>query len=582
TPRRLRDLAQHRESLDDFRNRWERGRNDLTQRRRQYEAMARRIHQLATDVGLASDGMSAGDVLRKLQQIWNRQKPRMARCRKLRRHIQRLQRRLTQRMRGWRKLTRELDQLLSQAGVAHIEEYRRMALETSRVERLRHERSEISREIAAALEECGRAADVEELLAANQVDSLSIRHQQANDELASYQQQLKEQATKLGAIRHQLGELADDRRREEKILELSAIETELGEAATRWQTHTVTWLLLDSVRDEYQRTRQPETLVEASEYLRRLTDGRYLRVWTPLDEALLYVDDAEGQTLSVEVLSRGTREQLFLSLRLALIAFYARRHVRLPVVLDDVLVNFDVGRAEAAAKLLRDFARDGHQLLVFTCHQHVWEMFQSMQVDTRRLPSRIDRQPANTTAIQAGKPFLLDQHEDDLQLVVEEPDAELESDPLDFWTADTDQQLDGEFVAAEEPVDEEESPVEVEHEAQLDVADEQVIDQPAPMPPPEEPAIDVNALLAAEAAIDPVAEEPFEIFPPIVESAEEPDSPHDPNGRPRRESEVIISGNWVRIGETVRRREMLPEKLRRNRQQRSQRTRGDDLGAHAA
>ena len=49
-------------------------------------------------------------------------------------------------------------------------------------------------------------------------------------------------------------------------------------------------------------------------------------------------------------------------------------------MLDDVLVNFDAERAKAAAAVLRDFAAAGHQLLVFTCHEHI---LQAVQVAAR-------------------------------------------------------------------------------------------------------------------------------------------------------------------------------------------------------
>jgi hypothetical protein len=144
--------------------------------------------------------------------------------------------------------------------------------------------------------------------------------------------------------------------------------------------------ILDHIRSTYESQRQPETLQEASGYLQRLTQGRYQRVWTPLGENTLRVDDAEGRSLPVEILSRGTREQLFLSLRMALAAGYARRGAALPLVLDDVLVNFDADRASAAAAVLRDFAAAGHQLLVFTCHQHISNIFASLGVPVGRLP----------------------------------------------------------------------------------------------------------------------------------------------------------------------------------------------------
>jgi hypothetical protein len=76
-----------------------------------------------------------------------------------------------------------------------------------------------------------------------------------------------------------------------------------------------------------------------------------------------------------------------LSLRLALVALLARRGVELPMILDDVLVNFDAQRAVAAVEVLHDFSQRGHQLLLLTCHEHLALLFANHQLDVRRLPS---------------------------------------------------------------------------------------------------------------------------------------------------------------------------------------------------
>ncbi len=157
----------------------------------------------------------------------------------------------------------------------------------------------------------------------------------------------------------------------------------------RWRVLTTCGLMLAAVREYYEREHQPQALRDASVYLQRLTGGRYTRVWTPLGQHCLKVDDQQGTSLGVEVLSSGTREQLFLALRLALVAAYARRGVVLPLVLDDVLVNFDVVRAKAAAMVLRDFARQGNQVLVFTCHEHISKLFKNIKADVRQLPDRL-------------------------------------------------------------------------------------------------------------------------------------------------------------------------------------------------
>ena len=175
-----------------------------------------------------------------------------------------------------------------------------------------------------------------------------------------------------------------------KRLQLGVVEQRLKEAVEQWQVLATTRMVLESIKHDYERNRQPETLREASGYLARLTGGRYVRVWTPLGEETLRVDDAAGHALPIEVLSRGTREQLFLSLRMALVGSYARRGATMPLVLDDVLVNFDTDRAQAAGEALRDFAAAGHQLLVFTCHEHLASLFESLDVRVRRLPSNVD------------------------------------------------------------------------------------------------------------------------------------------------------------------------------------------------
>ena len=85
---------------------------------------------------------------------------------------------------------------------------------------------------------------------------------------------------------------------------------------------------------------------------------------------------------------------MFLSLRLSLAAYFARRGAALPLILDDVLVNFDMERAKAAAQVLRDFAAQGHQMLVFTCHEHIAKLFRGLKAPVNELPDNSQRNPA--------------------------------------------------------------------------------------------------------------------------------------------------------------------------------------------
>jgi hypothetical protein len=117
-------------------------------------------------------------------------------------------------------------------------------------------------------------------------------------------------------------------------------------------------------------------------------EGRYVSITTSIDEARLEVHDSDGMLWSPDRLSRGTREQVFLALRLALVRDLERHGVHLPVVIDDALVNFDDARALAAARVLVEFVGDEpgeRQMLVLTCHAHVARIFTEAGASVRSL-----------------------------------------------------------------------------------------------------------------------------------------------------------------------------------------------------
>ena len=260
--------------------------------------------------------------------------------------------------------------------------------------RSQHDRDVFDQEIAAAVAGHCTQETIRQFIEGSPAQELEPRRDDFLQRWAAAEEQLQQRFEKRGQLAEQLKSLAEDRQLAQKQLDLALVEKRLEDALRRWQTLAVAARVLDAICSTYERERQPETLQEASGYLERLTEGHYLRVWTPLGQNVLRVDDAEGRWLPVEALSRGTREQLFLSLRLALVAGYARCGAPLPLVLDDVLVNFDIARARAAVAVLRDFAAAGHQVLIFTCHEHMLRLFKSLHTPVGRLPDSRDLAPA--------------------------------------------------------------------------------------------------------------------------------------------------------------------------------------------
>ncbi len=167
--------------------------------------------------------------------------------------------------------------------------------------------------------------------------------------------------------------------------ELECLHAELASALREWRIATLAKELVARTLQEFTRTRQPAVLEEASSAFARVTVGAYQRILQDEDRQSLVVLDRNAQHKRPEELSRGTAEQLYLCLRLGLASEFARRSVSLPLIMDDVLVNFDPERARAVAQELARFSTQ-HQVLIFTCHPETAQLFAEVAPATRIIP----------------------------------------------------------------------------------------------------------------------------------------------------------------------------------------------------
>ncbi len=80
-------------------------------------------------------------------------------------------------------------------------------------------------------------------------------------------------------------------------------------------------------------------------------------------------------------LSAGTRDQLYLAVRVAVSEYLSRGDVRLPLLLDDPLATSDDDRARAAFRLLAEEVSREHQVILMTCHRARFEALKSSDPD---------------------------------------------------------------------------------------------------------------------------------------------------------------------------------------------------------
>ncbi|MGA9077407.1 MAG: AAA family ATPase [Acidimicrobiales bacterium] len=167
-------------------------------------------------------------------------------------------------------------------------------------------------------------------------------------------------------------------------IERATLATELEDALREWTVLGLAQALIEATFARYEREKQPAVIARAAELFGDVTAGRYVQLVAHEDERAAHhgIDaiTARGERVDSGSLSRGTAEQLYLCLRLGLAATHAERTVSLPFVLDDVLVNFDPGRATAVGRAIGNLARS-HQVLAFTCHPHIVDVFRQADPD---------------------------------------------------------------------------------------------------------------------------------------------------------------------------------------------------------
>jgi uncharacterized protein YhaN len=133
---------------------------------------------------------------------------------------------------------------------------------------------------------------------------------------------------------------------------------------------------LDRAVERYRARNQDSMLARAAWFFERLTDGAFatLDIENEDGEPVLKAMRSDGSrpdaSVSVDGLSDGTRDQLFLALRLAGIERHLAAGEPMPLIIDDVLVNFDDRRARATLCCIAELSKRT-QVLLFTHHRHI-------------------------------------------------------------------------------------------------------------------------------------------------------------------------------------------------------------------
>lgn len=189
--------------------------------------------------------------------------------------------------------------------------------------------------------------------------------------LENLSEQLKEKQKELAIYSNRINELKEVESIVDKKNQKNAEINRLKKLLNNLFIKEILIKLIQNSKEEFNKV-QPN-LISAKNYLSEITEEKYTEI--NFDRNTIFGDKIGEKEW--ENLSRGTKEQLYLALRLGYAQNYSldnngeeNGRPNLPLIIDDAFVNFDKTRTISALKCLNTFSKT-NQVIYFTCHKQI-------------------------------------------------------------------------------------------------------------------------------------------------------------------------------------------------------------------
>ncbi|MFO7750109.1 MAG: AAA family ATPase [Desulfobacteraceae bacterium] len=222
-------------------------------------------------------------------------------------------------------------------------------------------------------------ADLQDQADQLDADGLPIRLEELEAELEGVNQNISELDQRVGEERTELQRMDGGALAAQKAEEAEEKLAEIRRLTDEYTLLRVSAKALENEIERFRRENQNPILNLAGDYFARLTLNSFQGMRTDIDdrgEPSIVGLRNEEERVTVDGLSSGTRDQLFMALRLASLEYRLEKNRPMPFIVDDVLINFDESRSEATLKALAGFG-EKNQVLLFTHHSQIAQLAES-------------------------------------------------------------------------------------------------------------------------------------------------------------------------------------------------------------
>jgi uncharacterized protein YhaN len=207
-------------------------------------------------------------------------------------------------------------------------------------------------------------------------DSLPAEIEGLNNRIHLFEEKRSELDQTIGSESRALKSMGGGADAAELAEKSQGVLAELQDAVARYVCVQVASVVLRKEIEQYRKSNQGPILHRASEIFAQLTLNSFKGLISDFDQndnPILIGIRPSNEKVAVEGMSDGTSDQLYLSLRLASLEQRLLHSEPMPLILDDLLINFDDERSSAALKVLEELSTKT-QIIFFTHHKHLVEL----------------------------------------------------------------------------------------------------------------------------------------------------------------------------------------------------------------
>ncbi|UUX93003.1 ATP-binding protein [Methanoplanus endosymbiosus] len=212
-------------------------------------------------------------------------------------------------------------------------------------------------------------------LESSDISEVNNEISELNSEMSDIQEEIESLKVKSGEINSILSGLEKEDDYSLLLMDNEALREEIFDDSRRWAKYVIAQQILNEAVQKYENERQPEVYRLAQDYFRSITDGKYQKIIKPVSSDDILIEADDGNRIDTYSLSRGTAEQLYLAIRFGHISVYGKNNEPLPVIFDDILVNFDPERKRNCCDAILKLSKT-NQILFFTCHPDIVQIMQ--------------------------------------------------------------------------------------------------------------------------------------------------------------------------------------------------------------